>query len=232
MKKEETVNKITAGKILGWFFGVLFIFTGAIIAIMGKMGILFPLVYIIIGVIILPLTNPFLKKKFNFELSGGAKVLIIIGVFFLFGFVLTQTASKEVAKKPPTIYSDQEIIYRSDILEIMQQSSQVETSASTTATRAANGQITFSQAAEIYEVYLQKMTENKNKIEALTPPPKYGEIRTKTLRAFDLFIESYRLSIEGFRYQKPDKLEAAIIKTKQGAQELTTAAELINTLNY
>ncbi len=92
---QENVSKVTAGKILGWFFGVLFIFTGVIFAIIGKMEVLFPLLYITIGVIILPLTNPFLKKRFNFELSGGAKVLIIIGVFVLFTMVGIKSASKE-----------------------------------------------------------------------------------------------------------------------------------------
>lgn len=80
MTKET--KKITLGLILSWIFGVLFgisrltfLFSGGIIAC-GSL--------ILASLVLLPPMNKFVKEKFNFELSRGLKITLVIILFVIY----------------------------------------------------------------------------------------------------------------------------------------------------
>jgi len=80
MTKET--KKITLGLILSWIFGVLFglsgltfLFSGSIIA-GGSL--------ILASLVLLPPMNKFVKEKFNFELSRGLKITLVIILFVIY----------------------------------------------------------------------------------------------------------------------------------------------------
>lgn len=85
--KEKQIKKITAGKVLSWIVGVYFILNGIMVALGGKFitGIL----QFVAAVLIVPPTNNFLRKKYDFEISGGLKVLI----FFVFILIIPLISS-------------------------------------------------------------------------------------------------------------------------------------------
>lgn len=81
MPKET--RKITLRLVLSWFFGIIFgiaglssLFTDSFIA--GSS-------LIIASLILLPPVTKFSKKKFNFELSGGLKITLVIILLVIYG---------------------------------------------------------------------------------------------------------------------------------------------------
>ncbi len=140
-----------------------------------------------------------------------------------------ETERQSTEKSP---LASNEDAYRNILMKLVQQTSQAMAGATSTAQKVTKGQITSSQAIGIFEVYLQNTIDVKNKIKNLNPPPHWQEIHTKTLRAHDLLIESYRLGIEGLRDNQQNKMDLAGSKAKESAQELQAADELMKALGY
>ena len=99
MTKEA--KKITLGLVLSWIFGVLFglsgltfLFSGSIIA-GGSL--------ILASLILLPPMNKFVKEKFNFELSRGLKITLVIILFVIYAVNLSSSnIFKDAVKIQPT----------------------------------------------------------------------------------------------------------------------------------
>jgi len=99
MPKET--KKITLGLVLSWIFGVLFglngltfLFSGSIVA-GGSL--------ILASLILLPPINKVVKEKFNFELSRGLKITLVIILFVIYAVNLpSSNIFKDDVKIQPT----------------------------------------------------------------------------------------------------------------------------------
>lgn len=80
MAKET--KKITLGLILSWIFGVLFGLSGLTFLFSG--GIVAGISLILASLVLLPPVNKFVKEKFNFELSRGLKITLVIILFVIY----------------------------------------------------------------------------------------------------------------------------------------------------
>src|SRR3989344_2723389 len=98
MAKES--KRITLGLVLSWIFGILFgisgltfLFTGSIIA-GGSL--------ILASLVLLPPVNRFVKDKWNFELSRGLKITVVIILFVIYAVSLSSsdTFNNDVEIKP------------------------------------------------------------------------------------------------------------------------------------
>lgn len=99
MTKE--VKKITLGLVLSWIFGVLFGVSGLTFLFEGL--IIAGVSLILASLILLPPVNKLVKEKFNFELSGGLKIVLVIILFIIYGLNLPPSFNQEkiVQKKFP-----------------------------------------------------------------------------------------------------------------------------------
>src|SRR3989344_9457062 len=84
MTKET--KKITLGLVLSWIFGVLFGISGLTFLFSG--GIVAGGSLIIASLVLLPPMNNFVKEKFNFELSRGLKITLVIILFVIYAVSL------------------------------------------------------------------------------------------------------------------------------------------------
>lgn len=98
MVKES--KRITLGLVLSWIFGILFgisgltfLFTGSIIA-GGSL--------ILASLVLLPPVNGFVKEKWNFELSRGLKITLVIILFVVYAVSLPSSniLNNDVEIKP------------------------------------------------------------------------------------------------------------------------------------
>lgn len=96
MSKKEKVRTITVGGVFSWIFGAIFLLSGFGSLVMGNWAS--GIVYVITGVIIVPITNAYLEKNANFKISGGLKVLIAIVAILVAGFLAPDTSEDFVVK--------------------------------------------------------------------------------------------------------------------------------------
>lgn len=87
----KKVKKITLGFVLSWLFGILFGLSGIGFAVTGYFGAGIPL--ILISLILLPPLNKFIEERFNFQLSGGLKLVIVIILFMIYAVNLPMNYS-------------------------------------------------------------------------------------------------------------------------------------------
>jgi len=79
-KKEPT--KVTVGLVLGWGLGVLAAISGVALLFSEPLtGILM----LLLAAVLLPPANKFVADKFNFSISGGMKVIVVIGLLIVIG---------------------------------------------------------------------------------------------------------------------------------------------------
>lgn len=79
-KKEPT--KVTVGLVLGWGLGVLAAISGVTLLFSEPLtGILM----LLLAAVLLPPANKFVADKFNFSISGGMKVIVVIGLLIVIG---------------------------------------------------------------------------------------------------------------------------------------------------
>lgn len=88
-REQKEIKKITAGSIFSWIFGVLFLFAGmSLIALSSYVtGIL----VIICSAMIIPYFNKISAEKFNFQMSGGVKFILVIVIFVLMGMGMSNS---------------------------------------------------------------------------------------------------------------------------------------------
>ena len=88
MKKKKETKKVEAGLVFSWIFGILF-FLGTFNNFI-EFNFKIALTFLIMGLAIFPPLIKIYKEKFNFEVSSGLKVIIVlIGFFLVFLFVFT-----------------------------------------------------------------------------------------------------------------------------------------------
>ncbi len=92
MAKEH--KRITLGLVLSWIFGILFgisgltfLFTGSIVS-GGSL--------ILASLVILPPINKFVKDKWNFELSRGLKITLVIILFVIYAVSLSNSGDSNI----------------------------------------------------------------------------------------------------------------------------------------
>lgn len=79
-KKEPT--EVTVGLVLGWGLGVLAAISGVTFLFSEPItGILM----LLLAAVLLPPANKFVADKFNFSISGGMKVIVVIGLLVVIG---------------------------------------------------------------------------------------------------------------------------------------------------
>jgi len=93
-KLKKEVKKLTLGLIVSWVLGVMFgisalgfIFQGAV-----KSGT----ALVLASLILLPPVNIFIKKEFNFEMSRGLKIIIVIILLIVYAVCLPKDISEEI----------------------------------------------------------------------------------------------------------------------------------------
>lgn len=114
---EKIPKKITIGRILSWFFGVIWLIAGfTSLSSSFTVG----LVYIFMALVLLPPANNFLMKKFNIQLSRGIKILLIIIGLIIIASIL---AKDNMIEQSSNADEDQS----SQVLYIPQKNTQQET---------------------------------------------------------------------------------------------------------
>jgi hypothetical protein len=91
MSKEKQVQKITAGFIFSWIFGILFLLMG--VGTIGTGSPISGIVIILCSAMIIPYFDKLIAEKLNFEISGGVKFLLVIVIFVAMGFSMANTTS-------------------------------------------------------------------------------------------------------------------------------------------
>ena len=82
----EETKKITLGLVLSWIFGVLFGISGLTFLFSGSIVAGGSLIFA--SLVLLPPVNKIVKEKFNFELSGGLKITLVIILFVIYAVSL------------------------------------------------------------------------------------------------------------------------------------------------
>ena len=106
MAKE--VKRITVGTlsswlflILSWIFGILFIIVG--MAIIAQGSYISGTLIVLFSAMIIPYFNKIVSEKFHFKISGGIKFILIIVIFILMGFAISQTSNNTTDKSSSDI---------------------------------------------------------------------------------------------------------------------------------
>lgn len=99
MVEHKEIKRITAGFIFSWIFGVLFLIMG--VGIIGQGSYFGGILIVLCSVMIIPYFNKLIRDKFNLEISGGIKFLLVIAIFILMGFSMANlSSSTETIVKP------------------------------------------------------------------------------------------------------------------------------------
>ena len=98
----KEVKKVTVGIVLGWFFGIIFLMM-AIRNMFNGVGYISSAIFIILAaLVVLPPMNNYIKKKYNWALSGGVKVIVVFILFMLFFSSLKYAPIANEITKPAT----------------------------------------------------------------------------------------------------------------------------------
>ncbi len=100
-KETHEVKKITAGLILSWIFGILFLIFG--MGIIGTGAPISGIIIILCAMMIIPYFNKLIAEKLHLEISGGVKFILIIIILIAIGFAMANIntrTSKEIAVEP------------------------------------------------------------------------------------------------------------------------------------
>lgn len=96
IKSSEVKTKnVTFGLVVSWVLGILFVLSG-IGSIFSKP--LNGVIFIISALIILPPINRFIKEKYNFSLSKGVKIVVIVVLLGVAGSQMETVSKPEVVK--------------------------------------------------------------------------------------------------------------------------------------
>lgn len=102
MSKKKEVRKITLGLIVSWVLGVLFGISAIRFILQGAMKSGTAL--LVASLILLPPVNRFIKKEFNFELSKGVKIVVVIILLIVYGVYLPkETPAETIEISPPKL---------------------------------------------------------------------------------------------------------------------------------
>lgn len=101
----KSSKKITVGLILSWIFGILFALTG-IISVFSEpiQGI----IMLIMAAVLLPPVNKVVNEKWEFHLSGGMKIVVIIIGFVIFGSTVDTSEIEKKQNNQPEVQQEQE----------------------------------------------------------------------------------------------------------------------------
>ncbi len=100
----KNTKKITLGLILSWVFGIVFGLSG--LTFLFSASIIVGGALILASLILLPPINKFVKEKWNFELSKGLKITLVIILFFIYAVNLQ---SSDLVKDTVTVESTEKV---------------------------------------------------------------------------------------------------------------------------
>ena len=89
VREQKEVKKITAGFIFSWIFGVIFLFAG--MGLVAQSSYLSGILVMVCSAMIIPYFNKLSSEKFNFEISGGIKFILVIVIFILMGIGMSNS---------------------------------------------------------------------------------------------------------------------------------------------
>lgn len=95
--------KITAGLVMSWIFGVLFLLAG--IGLIGE-SFFGGATVILSSLLIIPYSNQLAKEHIDLELSGGAKFLLVIVILITFGLAMPDNYSSASEPGPSVTGED------------------------------------------------------------------------------------------------------------------------------
>jgi len=101
----KSSKKITVGLILSWIFGILFALTGIISVFSEPIP---GIVILIMAAVLLPPVNKVVNEKWNFHLSGGMKIVVIIIGFVIFGSTVDTSEIEKKQNNQPEVQQEQE----------------------------------------------------------------------------------------------------------------------------
>lgn len=88
-KEHKEIKKITAGLIFSWIFGVLFLFAG--LGLITESSYVTGILIMVCSAMIIPYFNKISAEKFNFQISGGIKFILVIVIFILMGIGMSNS---------------------------------------------------------------------------------------------------------------------------------------------
>jgi len=92
--EEKQVRKITLGFVLGWIFGVIFLLSGVVSLLTGM--IIEGLLSLVLAIILLPPANNFIAERFNFVISRGLKIVLVLVLLVVIGIVAGGKTDEDV----------------------------------------------------------------------------------------------------------------------------------------
>lgn len=92
--EEKQVRKITLGFVLGWIFGVIFLLSGVVSLLTGM--IIEGLLSLVLAIILLPPANKFIAERFNFVISRGLKIVLVLVLLVVIGIVAGGKTDEDV----------------------------------------------------------------------------------------------------------------------------------------
>ena len=98
--EEKQVRKITLGFVLGWIFGVIFLLSGVVSLLTGM--IIEGLLSLVLAIILLPPANNFIAERFNFVISRGLKIVLVLVLLVVIGIVAGGKTDEDVKTNDTT----------------------------------------------------------------------------------------------------------------------------------
>lgn len=120
---KKTKKKISLGIILSWLFGSSFLLSGISFILSGSFGAGIPL--LVASFIIFPPITKWIENKFDFTLSRGLRVTLVIVLFFIYAVNVppevtnNDQKSSSMTENQPTYYSKGEKVTVGDITYIV-----------------------------------------------------------------------------------------------------------------
>ena len=127
--------------------------------------------------------------------------------------------------------TDLEISYLKSVTDISKRATKTFRSITSTSIKSSQGDISMSQALELFIIYESQMEEYVRELNSLQAPSRYSPIHIHYKKAFSLSREAMELMVIGIKNEDADIMFQAVDKLNEGTTEINTATELMNAIN-
>lgn len=86
-------KKVTLGLVLGWGFGVLVAISGVTLLVSEPVA---AILMLLLAAVLLPPANKFVTNKFNFSLSRGVKVVVVLILLIVIGTIMPKESTPNI----------------------------------------------------------------------------------------------------------------------------------------